>query len=317
MTLYGSDAYPATPPLVPPTLGSPSPAAALAAGAARARSRRARRASVPIALAIVLLLTVALGTALDRLRPADPYAVRPISPRFTMLAVPAAPAAATAARAAPAPNPLSAVPGCPAPPRLPTSPATAGTAAGALLDVYDAPTGHLVRTLTNPTRERQVLHVLVLERRGFWLHVRLPVRPNETTGWVPLSQLTTSPAPFRLLVERCAHRITALRAGKVVWQRPVAVGKPSTPTPAGSFYVDFVTPMRPTGAYGPFLLSVAGFSDVLHQWGNGGIGQIALHGTNQPGLIGTSASHGCVRLNNADVTYLAHLVPPGTPVTVV
>ena len=172
-------------------------------------------------------------------------------------------------------------------------------------------------TLSNPTREGQRLHVLIVETRGFWLRVRLPVRPNGTTGWVRITDVSTFPAPFRILVELCAHRITVFRAGKAVWQRPVAVGKPATPTPRGSFYVDFITTMRAGGAYGPYLLSVAGFSDVLHQYGNGGIGQIALHGTNRPALVGTSASHGCVRLRNADITYLAHLVPPGTPVTIV
>jgi len=40
----------------------------------------------------------------------------------------------------------------------------------------------------------------------------------------------------------------------------------------------------------------------------------ALHGTNQPNSIGTSVSHGCVRLRNEDIETLYQMVPVGTPV---
>jgi lipoprotein-anchoring transpeptidase ErfK/SrfK len=43
---------------------------------------------------------------------------------------------------------------------------------------------------------------------------------------------------------------------------------------------------------------------------------IYIHGTNQEHLIGTPASHGCVRLRNPDVAELFELVPPGTPVRI-
>lgn len=44
---------------------------------------------------------------------------------------------------------------------------------------------------------------------------------------------------------------------------------------------------------------------------------IYVHGTNQPGRIGTPASHGCVRLANADMIRLFDTVPVGTPVEIV
>ncbi len=43
---------------------------------------------------------------------------------------------------------------------------------------------------------------------------------------------------------------------------------------------------------------------------------IYIHGTNQEGRIGTEASHGCVRMNNADVIALYDMVEVGTPVTI-
>jgi lipoprotein-anchoring transpeptidase ErfK/SrfK len=42
----------------------------------------------------------------------------------------------------------------------------------------------------------------------------------------------------------------------------------------------------------------------------------AIHGTNQPGLIGGFVSHGCIRMYNADVTDLFGRVSVGTTVVV-
>ena len=97
----------------------------------------------------------------------------------------------------------------------------------------------------------------------------------------------------------------------------MAVGTGSTPTPTGNYFVDgTVRVTDPTGPYGAYQMSVAAFSDVHYSFG-GGIGQIALHGTNNPALLGTPASNGCVRMTNDDITLLANSAPPGTPVTII
>lgn len=282
--------------------------------------RRSRRSVTALAVAIVLLLATAASTAADRLRTArDPGAVMAIDPPFTMFHEPpgstfaglpaAKPRATTSARTAPG--------SCQGMPVVPLLSSTAARAVNATLDVYDKPDGRKVRSLANPTVEGQWLNVLVVERAGLWLRVRLPIRPNGTTGWVRLTDVAQYDAPLYIVVQLCAKRLTVFRGGKAVWAQPVAVGAPSTPTPKGDFYVDFVTPMRYGGAYGPYLLSVAGFSDVLHQFGKNGIGQIGIHGTNRPSSIGTAASHGCVRLHNDALLTLVKMVVPGTPVAIV
>ena len=48
-----------------------------------------------------------------------------------------------------------------------------------------------------------------------------------------------------------------------------------------------------------------------------GGGEYAIHGTNQPNLIGGFVSHGCIRMYNADVTDLFGRVNVGTPVVVI
>ena len=48
----------------------------------------------------------------------------------------------------------------------------------------------------------------------------------------------------------------------------------------------------------------------------GGDGQVGIHGTNRPSVLGRDVSHGCIRVRNAVITRLARLVPLGTPVEV-
>jgi lipoprotein-anchoring transpeptidase ErfK/SrfK len=43
---------------------------------------------------------------------------------------------------------------------------------------------------------------------------------------------------------------------------------------------------------------------------------IAIHGTNEPDLLGQPVSHGCIRMTNEDVRRLFHEVQVGTPVII-
>jgi lipoprotein-anchoring transpeptidase ErfK/SrfK len=71
----------------------------------------------------------------------------------------------------------------------------------------------------------------------------------------------------------------------------------------------------PSGLYGPWAFGTSAFSDVLQSFG-GGPGQIGLHGTNYPQGIGTDVSHGCIRMSNTNITRLAHVLPLGTPLSI-
>ena len=222
----------------------------------------------------------------------------------------------------------------PAPPSVgaassPTDPFSAAWASATAYEVADAsvpvvslfqqPGGPRtgVAGLPNPTMEHVPLVFLVREDRGDWLLVQVPRRPNQALAWVRRSDVTLRAVPYHVLVELGAHRLTVLYGSDVVRQQAVAVGSPSDPTPTGQFYIDAAVRLTPaTGAYGAGQLSVAGFSDVLHTFA-GGVGQIALHGTDRPDLIGRSVSDGCVRLANPIILALLDLLATGTPVTIV
>lgn len=147
-----------------------------------------------------------------------------------------------------------------------------------------------------------------------WMKLRLPMRPNGKTGWVTadsLSDLHT--VHTQLVVNRTTLRATLYKNGRKVFTTVVGVGKASTPTPAGNFYVrEKLTNLG--GAYGPLAFGTSNYS-TLSEWPKGGV--IGIHGTDEPGLLPGRVSHGCIRIPNANVVKLARLMGLGTPVRVI
>lgn len=148
-----------------------------------------------------------------------------------------------------------------------------------------------------------------------WLKVRIPMRPNGRTGWVedsalgPLHLVRT-----RLVVDRRHLRAALYRSGRRVWRSPIGVGKPSTPTPAGRFWIrERIKVPNPRGLYGPQAFITSAYSS-LRGWPGGGV--VGIHGTNEPGLIPGAPSHGCVRVRNNKISQLARLMPIGTPLKI-
>jgi lipoprotein-anchoring transpeptidase ErfK/SrfK len=174
-----------------------------------------------------------------------------------------------------------------------------------------------VTTLEARTAMGSPTTVLVLGERDGWLEVSLPVRPNGSTGWVPRDAAEVQPNNVAITVDRARHRLVLTRDGQVEVEVPAADGTATNPTPAGAFYItDVVETDNGGGAYGPYAFGLSGHSETLTEFA-GGDGQLGLHGTNDPGSIGTSVSHGCVRVTNDVITHLVETVPLGTPVTVI
>lgn len=184
------------------------------------------------------------------------------------------------------------------------------------LPIFAAPGGKPSQSLPNPNSLGAPLALLVNKVRGNWVQVYLPERPNESLGWTAASDLSTEWNPDRILISLGKRHLELLRDSRVVFQANVAVGSPESPTPTGSFYVTEVLRLTDPGdAYGPYTLGLSGFSNTYYSF-DGGPGQVAIHGTNEPWVIGQYASHGCVRLDNADITALATQVEAGTPVDI-
>ncbi|MDQ1711673.1 MAG: hypothetical protein QOE45_1123 [Frankiaceae bacterium] len=194
-------------------------------------------------------------------------------------------------------------------------PAYAATAKGKSVRVFDRANGTLRRTLANPQPSGAPLTFLLKSQPGgTWLEMFLPIRPNGSTGWVRATDVSVVGVPFRIDVLRAEHRLRLYENGKLKKDFAVAIGTNNTPTPGGTFYLkELLVPTNSGGFYGPYAYGLSGFSNVLTTFA-GGDAVIGIHGTNDPSKIGSDVSHGCIRMRNADITYLAKLLPLGTPV---
>ena len=149
-----------------------------------------------------------------------------------------------------------------------------------------------------------------------WLKVLLPGRPNSHTGWIASRSTTPEITHWQITVRLSTRRVTVRFDGRVRRRLMAVVGKPSTPTPHGHFFVEENVALGPNAVGAPYGLALSARSDALRHF-DGGPGQIAFHGTNNiGGIVGTAASHGRVRLGTANITWLAHHIGPGTPVTI-
>jgi lipoprotein-anchoring transpeptidase ErfK/SrfK len=140
------------------------------------------------------------------------------------------------------------------------------------------------------------------------------MRPNGRTGWVKSTDVEEPQLVHtQIVIDRTARKLTLFRDGQEVMSAPVGVGKPSTPTPAGHFWITEKFRVHSSPVYGPYAMGTSAYSR-LTDWPGGGV--VGIHGTNEPGLVPGAPSHGCVRLHNADILKLVRQTPIGTPILI-
>jgi lipoprotein-anchoring transpeptidase ErfK/SrfK len=190
--------------------------------------------------------------------------------------------------------------------------------------VYTRPSRHSTRVGALPARrpitgERTALPLIravIDTHEAVWLRVMLPGRPNGHTGWISARATRPATTPWRLVVETDRRRVTVFLRGRVVRRFSIVVGKPSTPTPHGHFFIEETVQLSPPAVGVPFALALSARSNVLQTF-DGGPGQIALHGLGGIGGVpGTAVSHGCLRLYSRSIRWLAARLGPGVPVTI-
>ena len=169
---------------------------------------------------------------------------------------------------------------------------------------------------TNPTYNKNPLVVEVLENQGDWMKVLIVARPNHTAGWIKADDVTIASTDYRMELDLSTYHLKVFKGPDLFVETDVAIGKDATPTPTGHFYVtEKIKNQSEKGVYGAWILPTNGYSEVLDLFDNG-LPQIAFHGTNQPELIGSKASNGCVRIPNDAVTKIANAIPAGTPIDI-
>lgn len=105
-----------------------------------------------------------------------------------------------------------------------------------------------------------------------------------------------------IVIHTNRRQLELYEGNRLIRRYPIAVGKSSTPTPHGRYYIATKT-VHPGGVFGSrwMGLSISGYG---------------VHGTNNPASIGQAVSKGCIRMHNHDVEALFQQVVVGTPVTI-
>lgn len=130
----------------------------------------------------------------------------------------------------------------------------------------------------------------------------------------------------RIEVEKSARALRAFdKDGKLLGFYPASIGSEEKPAPSGSFKVEAVA-SNPTYTYNPkykfkgvnsdkpFTVKPGPNNPVGAAWIDLSLESYGIHGTPDPGKVGKTYSHGCVRLTNWDVKQLAQMVEKGTAV---
>jgi lipoprotein-anchoring transpeptidase ErfK/SrfK len=169
-------------------------------------------------------------------------------------------------------------------------------------------------TIVHAIAQRSIQPADPYAERVVWYKVRLPVRPYGRTGWVRADGVEVFSVRERVVVRRSARILEVYRGARRILRARVAVGRPSRPTPLGSFYVAAkYAPTRSAlvSTYALELSAPAGLSDFP------GGGVVGIHGTPATSSIGRALANGCVRVVPRVALALKRLVPLGAPVRVV
>jgi lipoprotein-anchoring transpeptidase ErfK/SrfK len=266
------------------------------------RGIRATRGKIAAAAASIAILGTGVGLALTGGGP-PPAASAPAS----------RPAASASASGTP-----RAVPAATTGPMIPASTELATLLEPAIR--YASP--GLVFRGTVPARwyGRQSVLPVIATKRG-WVEVRLAQRPNQSTAWVPATDVRLSRTPYRIVINVTTMRLALYKHGKRVLTAPAGIGTADDPTPTGHFFVAFdEPPPQPDPGYGPFIMVTSAHSPNISDWQNSGDAIIGIHGPlgddSEIGAAGARISHGCIRLHAQALQQLSS-VPPGTPIDIV
>lgn len=181
--------------------------------------------------------------------------------------------------------------------------------------------GHHLQAQTDWSGQAENLLVLAGAVQGGrqWVKVLLSSRPDGSTGWVPRDKVVLGHTPYWIQVSTASRQVSVFRDGRRIRGFRAVVGAPDTPTPHGLAAIYERDPQPdPHGFVGPWVMALTLLSHKLDHF-EGGEGRVAIHGRDGASLLdplGSSRSHGCIRVADAEVRWMAAHVPAGTPVRV-
>ncbi len=177
-----------------------------------------------------------------------------------------------------------------------------------------APAGRAVGAIGRRTQFGGPRVLSVVGRRGGWLKVIAPERPNARPGWIPAARARLGGTDVSLQVDRSERTLTVRDGDRVVQRVKIGVGAPDHPTPTGRFAVtDKLAMGGPGTTYGCCAIALSAHQPRVPAAWNG-LDRVAVHGTQSPETIGVASSLGCMHAGERDLHRLMRTVPLGAPV---
>lgn len=139
---------------------------------------------------------------------------------------------------------------------------------------------------------------------------------NATANEPPAAQQQTQTVKRVIVVSLEDHKLALVEDGKVKRIYTIAVGKPSTPSPVGTFTIARRV-MNPTYSHDGRIVPPGPNNPVGTRWMGLSIPGYGIHGTNVPSSIGKAASHGCIRMAKKDLEELYPMVEVGDTVELI
>ena len=132
----------------------------------------------------------------------------------------------------------------------------------------------------------------------------------------------TTPEPAQPEVKRVIvvsledRKLALVEDGQVKRVYSVAVGKPSTPSPVGTFTIERRV-VNPVYHHDGKTVQPGPNNPVGTRWMGLSIKGYGIHGTNEPKSIGKAASHGCIRMARKDLEEMYAMVTVGDMVELI
>ena len=128
-------------------------------------------------------------------------------------------------------------------------------------------------------------------------------------------EAASEPPARQVIVSIPDRKLALIENGEVTRIFAVAVGKASTPSPAGSFRI-VSRVSNPTYYHEGKIVPPGPANPVGTRWMGLSEQGYGIHGTNAPSSIGKAASHGCIRMARADLEQLFAMVQVGDVVEI-
>jgi len=136
------------------------------------------------------------------------------------------------------------------------------------------------------------------------------------SGQATAQQSPTPQSVREVVVSLQDRKLALIEDGQVKKIYSVAVGKPATPSPEGTFTIERRV-ANPVYHHNGRTVEPGPGNPVGTRWMGLSTKGYGIHGTNEPNSIGKAASHGCIRMAKADLEELYSLVAVGDRVQIV